>query len=302
VWLYDEAGRVLGEYGYPGGAAVQELVWLGGTPIAVAGAMPTAYGIGYIWSDQLSTPRAITNANGQVLWQWDSAPFGETAVNSNPNGLGALIFNHRFPGQYFDAATGLHQNGTRSYDPALGRYVQSDPAGILGGANTYLYAIANPVSAIDPSGLDGFVFGAGYTDFVGYGTEGSAGRYLSGTETGFFSTSGDGIGLNGGVGPLFGWFKGDSPAGITSNYTFPIEGTTLTVTLSYDPQTRDLVGVTLGGGPVSLPAPAVSVSTTTTTTTSDASIAQQDAQNAANQGQFQNTTGGNPFAGSPTCP
>src|SRR5208283_2226216 len=106
MWVYDDAGHVLGEYVYPGGAVVQELMWLGSTPVAVAGAMPISYGVGYIWTDHLETPRAITNSGGQTLWRWDSAPFGDTVANGNPSDLGSLLFNHRFPGQYFDSETG----------------------------------------------------------------------------------------------------------------------------------------------------------------------------------------------------
>ena len=97
MWIYDDAGHTLGEYVYPGGAVVQELMWLDSTPVAVSGAMPVTNGVGYIWTDQLETPRAITNASGQMVWQWDSAPFGNTAANGNPSGLGSLVFNYRFP-------------------------------------------------------------------------------------------------------------------------------------------------------------------------------------------------------------
>lgn len=58
----------------------------------------------------------------------------------------------RFPGQYFDKKTGLDYNGMRDYDPATGRYAQSDPIGFAGGVNTYGYVGANPVSVVDPFG------------------------------------------------------------------------------------------------------------------------------------------------------
>ena len=160
VWLYDEDGRMLGEYTTSGGVRVQELIWLGSIPVAVTGNTPADCGrascspndLGYIWTDHLNTPRAITVA-GTTIWAWESAPFGDTV----PNGIswrGTMVFNHRFPGQYFDRATGLHQNVNRDYDPNLGRYIQSDPVGLKGGTNTYTYAINAPTHAIDPRGLD----------------------------------------------------------------------------------------------------------------------------------------------------
>ncbi len=76
------------------------------------------------------------------------------APNQNPGGLGTFPYNLRFPGQYYDAETGLNQNWNRDYDPVVGRYLESDPIGLLGGSwSTYLYASGDPVIYIDPLGF-----------------------------------------------------------------------------------------------------------------------------------------------------
>jgi RHS repeat-associated protein len=175
LFIYDDAGHMLGEYDAAGNA-IQELIWLNDTPVAVTGTMPclnsttstisgsignptcTENATAFIFTDHLNTPREIAriNASSQYvsLWKWDSLAFGDTLSNSNPSGLGVLNFNHRFPGQYYDRETGLHQNWNRDYDSSLGRYVQSDPVGLEAGTNTYAYTNGNPVSRADPTGKD----------------------------------------------------------------------------------------------------------------------------------------------------
>jgi len=90
------------------------------------------------------------------------------------------------PGQYFDQETGLHQNYFRDYDPKTGRYIQSDPVGLLGGTNTYAYVRSNPLRLKDPSGLWFWVDDA---VFIGGGAVvGVAGRFVGDVLTGNRST------------------------------------------------------------------------------------------------------------------
>ncbi|QLY30100.1 hypothetical protein H0264_33810 [Nocardia huaxiensis] len=58
----------------------------------------------------------------------------------------------RFPGQIFDAETGLHYNLHRVYDPSTGRFLTRDPLGLAPAPNPNTYP-HNPTSWIDPLGL-----------------------------------------------------------------------------------------------------------------------------------------------------
>ncbi|MFE3543034.1 putative T7SS-secreted protein [Nocardia sp. NPDC059177] len=58
----------------------------------------------------------------------------------------------RYPGQYFDAETGLHYNLHRFFDPTHGRYLSQDPLGLSPAPNQYGYP-HNPARWCDPLGL-----------------------------------------------------------------------------------------------------------------------------------------------------
>ena len=45
-----------------------------------------------------------------------------------------------------------HYNYFRDYDASIGRYLESDPLGVEGGLNTYLYVRGSPLVLSDPSG------------------------------------------------------------------------------------------------------------------------------------------------------
>lgn len=148
-FIYDESGHLQGEYDLHGNP-VQEYVWLDDQPVAVlSGGQPF-----YIYPDHLNTPRAIADSSKKIVWRWEGEPFGNTPAQDDPDADGVVFtFNLRFPGQYFDSETGLHYNYFRDYNPATGRYIQSDPIGLRGGINTYNYVESNPLISYDSEGL-----------------------------------------------------------------------------------------------------------------------------------------------------
>lgn len=97
--------------------------------------------------DQIGMPNLMTSKSGEVKWQGTADAYGRMNVSVND-----LPSNVRFPGQYEDSETGLNQNFKRDYDPATGRYIQSDPIGLAGGLNRYSYSGNNPINAFDPTG------------------------------------------------------------------------------------------------------------------------------------------------------
>jgi RHS repeat-associated protein len=153
-YVYDEQGHLLGEYDATG-TPRQETIYLGDLPVAVIKPGVPGPAVYYVYADHLHAPRVLTRASDQqMVWRWDHAdPFGLTPPDENPNSLGTFTYNLRFPGQVFDRETNDHYNYFRDYDPQLGRYIQSDPIGLVAGVNTFAYVGGNPLSFVDPRGL-----------------------------------------------------------------------------------------------------------------------------------------------------
>jgi len=172
TFAYDESGRLLAELDQ-NSAAIQEYIWLDDLPVGLLNGGT----LHHLQPDHLGSPRkVIQTSNNTALWNWPilNNPFGETAPT------GSITLNLRFPGQYFDAETGLHYNYFRDYEPGTGRYVESDPIGLRGGSNTFGYALQNPGRTFDEYGGQastafGQAIGAG-----GAATAGAAGSGRNG--------------------------------------------------------------------------------------------------------------------------
>jgi RHS repeat-associated protein len=147
IFHYDESGQLIAESN-GSGAITAVYVYLNAQPLAKI----EGTSVYYYHNDALGTPQKMTDSTGTVVWAADYKPFGEVTIT-----VSTITNNLRFPGQYFDQETGLHYNYYRDYNPAIGRYPEADPVGIIRGENhLYVYVANRPITDIDPKGLARF--------------------------------------------------------------------------------------------------------------------------------------------------
>ncbi len=140
--VFDSQGRRIAEYNEATGALIREYVWNEWEPVAVIeGGV-----VSFVRTDHIARPIFATNASGTKVWTASYLPFGSVHVTTG------TPIEARFPGQWFQSESGLHQNWMRDYDPTTGRYLQADPLGLVDGASVYGYALQNPGRWTDPRG------------------------------------------------------------------------------------------------------------------------------------------------------
>ena len=97
--------------------------------------------------DHLQRPIMMTNAAKVNVWAATWLPFGGAHSIT-----GSAANDNRFPGQWFQAESGLHYNWHRHYDPTTGRYTQADPLGLVDAPSVYAYGYNNPQMNVDADG------------------------------------------------------------------------------------------------------------------------------------------------------
>jgi RHS repeat-associated protein len=137
--VYDGSGNLLSRY-VPDLQLDQTLLWYSGSSTAVSGAS---------W--------LVTNAAGSVV---AGAAAGTAAVSTYdafgvPGSSGISPFNGQlgFKGMPSMGALGFYYARARTYDAALGRFLQPDPAGYVDGLHLYSFVHNSPVNGADPFGL-----------------------------------------------------------------------------------------------------------------------------------------------------
>jgi RHS repeat-associated protein len=167
IFQHDMDGKLIAELN-ASGQPVRQHIHVNGEPIAQVSTNTAngTFAVQYVHTDHLGTPTLLTDQGKAIVADIEATPFGETYVD-----YATVVHNQRFPGQYKDEETGLHYNHHRDYDPTLGRYIQSDPIGLDGGLNTYIYVGGNPLMYADPYGLawfrpEGHEYKAGRRDTI----------------------------------------------------------------------------------------------------------------------------------------
>jgi len=92
----------------------------------------------------------ITSTSGSNVNSYAYLPFGETSTSTD---IGTNSFTYAGLWGAMNANQGLFEMRNRFYSTQLGRFVQHDPIGALGGINSYEYGSNDPVSKVDPTGL-----------------------------------------------------------------------------------------------------------------------------------------------------
>ncbi|HEY0426708.1 MAG TPA: RHS repeat-associated core domain-containing protein [Pyrinomonadaceae bacterium] len=149
IFVYDGIGKLVAEYS-----------------TAAPSPNPTT---NYTATDQLGSPRVITDANGKVISRRDFMPFGEELYADNQTRTTANKYStsnqdavrQRFTGYQKDTETQLDFAEARYYNNQHGRFTAVDPLLASGKSanpqtfNRYVYVTNNPLILTDPSGLCG---------------------------------------------------------------------------------------------------------------------------------------------------
>ncbi|MBN2001637.1 RHS repeat-associated core domain-containing protein [candidate division KSB1 bacterium] len=117
--------------------------------------VPSGANAGIYWYhfDALGSVVALSKfdtTQASIVEQYTYSAFGETTVTQG----GSSGNPYRFTGRRWDGETGLYYYRARMYSPALGRFLQPDPIGYADSMNLYQYCGSNPLSYIDPWGLE----------------------------------------------------------------------------------------------------------------------------------------------------
>ncbi len=117
----------------------------------------------FYYRDHLRSPRTVRDSSGSVVETYEFFPFGEQVTPSSPSGDGVKATTKFTSHERDEAITtnvmdDLDYMHARYSSPLLGRFVSVDPISGKPGRtlswNRYIYSYNNPMSFVDPDGLE----------------------------------------------------------------------------------------------------------------------------------------------------
>jgi RHS repeat-associated protein len=104
-------------------------------------------------TDNLGSSQIELDEQGTLLSYEEYFPYGGTAFLAGDQLHELDIKDYRFSGKERDEATGLYYFGYRYYAAWIGKWMTPDPIGPDDDVNLYRYVFNNPLSFVDPDGL-----------------------------------------------------------------------------------------------------------------------------------------------------
>jgi RHS repeat-associated protein len=99
-------------------------------------------------TDALGSTLALTDTTGAINTQYSYEAYGNTTQSGTTSDNA-----YQYTGRENDG-TGLYYYRARYYDTQTSRFISQDPIGFGGGVNQFAYVHGNPISLVDPLGLD----------------------------------------------------------------------------------------------------------------------------------------------------
>jgi RHS repeat-associated protein len=155
-YIYDYAGRRVSTWLSPSNYGSEGRIYWDGEQVAYRSTDGTTY---FDHQDTLGTERMRTNYAGSAGSSYVSLPWGD-GYTTTVNASGADQDNEHFAGLERDAESDTEHAQFRNYASAQGRWLAPDPyTGSYDltnpqSMNRYAYALNNPSSMLDPSGLE----------------------------------------------------------------------------------------------------------------------------------------------------
>ncbi|WP_303315887.1 SpvB/TcaC N-terminal domain-containing protein [Flavivirga abyssicola] len=113
----------------------------------------------YNLSNHLGSSTLELDEHANVISYEEYHPFGTTAYQAQNSAIKAAAKRYRYTGMERDEETGLEYHKARYYIPWLGRWLNSDPLGMIDGANLYKYGRNNPIKLVDINGTESIDLG-----------------------------------------------------------------------------------------------------------------------------------------------